>query len=200
MILLQPQKVFAGIVYVLRTGIQWTALPKERFGSPSAIHRHVLRWQAAGFFERLWRAGLLADDETSCLTWTWQRIDGSLSNAPLAQEAVGPTPTDRGKNGNKRRLVVDGRGIPLSLVVSGADTPDVSLAAETLAKRGIRRAKASAFTPQSLSGDIGSTGEAAWKAALGEGYPRLAAARRRHVCQHRRLGGDAGWLNAVIAG
>jgi len=30
--------VFEGIVYVLRTGCQWKALPKERFGSPSSIH------------------------------------------------------------------------------------------------------------------------------------------------------------------
>ncbi len=30
--------VFEGIVYVLRTGCQWKALPAERFGSASAIH------------------------------------------------------------------------------------------------------------------------------------------------------------------
>lgn len=94
---LPPRQVFAGIVYVLRTGIQWKALPKEQCGSASAIHRHFLRWQAAGFFERLWRAGPLAYDETSCIAWTWQRIDGTVSKAPLAQEAVGPNPTDRGK-------------------------------------------------------------------------------------------------------
>jgi len=94
---LPPRKVFAGIVYVLRTGIQWKALPKEQFGSPSAIHRHFLRWQAAGLFERLWRAGLLAYDKKCCLAWKWQSIDGTLSKAPLAREAVGPNPTDRGK-------------------------------------------------------------------------------------------------------
>ena len=94
---LPPRQVFAGIVYVLRTGIQWKALPTDLFGSPSALHRHFLRWQAAGFFERLWRAGLLAYDETSCIAWKWQSIDGTLSKAPLAREAVGPNPTDRGK-------------------------------------------------------------------------------------------------------
>ena len=35
---LDYRKVFEGIVYVLRTGCQWKALPKERFGSPSSIH------------------------------------------------------------------------------------------------------------------------------------------------------------------
>ncbi len=33
-----PRKIFEAILYVLRTGCQWKALPKERFGSPSAIH------------------------------------------------------------------------------------------------------------------------------------------------------------------
>lgn len=94
---LPPRQVFAGIVFVLRTGIQWKALPKERFGSPSAIHRYFLEWQADGFFERLWRAGLSEYDELLGIAWTWQSIDGSLSKAPLAQEAVGPNPTDRGK-------------------------------------------------------------------------------------------------------
>ena len=92
-----PRQVFAGIVFVLRTGIQWKALPREQFGSSSAIHRHFLRWQAAGFFETLWRAGLIEYDEMSGIAWTWQSIDGTLSKAPLAQEAVGPNPTDRGK-------------------------------------------------------------------------------------------------------
>ena len=94
---LPPRQVFAGIVFVLRTGIQWKALPKERFGSPSAIHRYFLAWQREGFFERLWQAGLMEDDEMQGIAWGWQRLDGALTNAPLAQEAVGPNPMDRGK-------------------------------------------------------------------------------------------------------
>ena len=34
-----PRLVFEAIVYVLRTGCQWKALPQERFGSASAISR-----------------------------------------------------------------------------------------------------------------------------------------------------------------
>jgi transposase len=51
------RQVFAAIVYVLRTGCQWKALPKE-FGSASAVHRHFQDWQKAGFFLKLWQAGL----------------------------------------------------------------------------------------------------------------------------------------------
>ena len=31
--------VFEAIFYVLRTGCQWKALPTERFGSASAVHK-----------------------------------------------------------------------------------------------------------------------------------------------------------------
>jgi hypothetical protein len=32
-------------------------LPKERFGSASAVHKRFLEWEKAGFFEALWSAG-----------------------------------------------------------------------------------------------------------------------------------------------
>ncbi|GAB64084.1 transposase [Candidatus Jettenia caeni] len=40
---MEARKVFEGIVYVLRTGCQWKALPKERFGSASSIHAYFLQ-------------------------------------------------------------------------------------------------------------------------------------------------------------
>ena len=89
--------IFEAIMYVLRTGCQWQALPKERFGSPSAIHTHYSRWMRAGFFVALWRAGLAEYDEMEGIAWRWQSIDGVMIKAPLAREAVGCNPTDRGK-------------------------------------------------------------------------------------------------------
>ena len=102
-----PRQVVAGIVFVLRTGIPWKALPKARFGSPSAIHRYFLEWHEAGLFEQLWQAGLMESDEMHGIAWGWQRIDGTLTKAPLAHEAVGPNPTDRGK---KREQAPPGGG------------------------------------------------------------------------------------------
>lgn len=89
--------VFEGVVYVLRTGCQWKALPHERFGSASAIHKRFLEWQKAGVFEALWKAGLAEYDDMEGIAWRWQSIDGTMLKAPLAQQAVGPNPTDRGK-------------------------------------------------------------------------------------------------------
>jgi transposase len=91
------RQVFEGIVYVLRTGCQWKALPKERFGSASSIHGYFIRWMKAGFFLSLWRAGLAEYDEMEGISWQWQSIDGAMIKAPMAREEVGRNPTDRGK-------------------------------------------------------------------------------------------------------
>lgn len=98
---LDSRKVFEGIVYVLRTGCQWKALPKERFGASSSVHTEFLRWERAGFFTALWRNGLAEYDEMEGIAWLWQSIDGAMTKAPLARESVGPNPTDRGKNGDE---------------------------------------------------------------------------------------------------
>jgi transposase len=121
-----PRLVFEGIVYVLRTGCQWKALPAERYGSASAIHARFLEWEKAGLFEALWKSGLAEYDDFEGIAWRWQSIDGAMMKAPLAQSSVGPNPTVRGKNGSKRHLLGVGRGVPLSLVATGAHRHDVS--------------------------------------------------------------------------
>lgn len=106
---LPPRQIFEAIVYVLRTGCQWKALPKERFGSASAIHTHFMRWMRKGFFVALWRAGLAEYDAMEGIAWRWQSIDGAMIKAPLALEAVGRNPTDRGK---KRKQAPPAGGRP----------------------------------------------------------------------------------------
>ena len=109
--------MFEAIVYVLRTGCQWKALPSERFGSASAVHQKFMDWSKVGFFENIWKMGLAEYDALEGIAWRWQSIDGAMFKAPLAQEAVGPNPTDRGKKweqappagGRAWRPVVDRR-------------------------------------------------------------------------------------------
>ena len=93
---MEPRKVLEAIFYVLRTGIQWKALPKT-FGAASAVHAYFLFWCEQGFFQSLWVAGLEEYDEAKGIDWTWLSGDGCMTKAPLAQEAVGKNPTDRGK-------------------------------------------------------------------------------------------------------
>lgn len=90
------RQIFSAIVYVLRTGCQWKALPRE-FGAASAIHAHFQRWHQDGFFLKLWQAGLAEYDEMEGIGWRWQSIDGAMGKAPLAKQCVGSNPTDRGK-------------------------------------------------------------------------------------------------------
>jgi transposase len=97
--------VFSAVIYVLRTGCQWKALPQERFGSASAIHKRFLEWESAGVFLRLWRAGLAEYDDMEGIAWRWQSADGAMMKAPLAQESVGANPTDRGKKWEQENVV-----------------------------------------------------------------------------------------------
>lgn len=98
---LEPRKVFEGIVFVLRTGCQWKALPKERFGSSSSVYAYFRKWEDRGFFFELWLRGLSEYDDLKGIDWKWQSVDGCMVKAPLAQESVGPNPTDRGKKWNE---------------------------------------------------------------------------------------------------
>ena len=63
----------------------------------SEAELHFQQWRRQGFFLRLWQAGLAEYDEMEGIAWEWQSLDGTQGKAPLAQEAVGNNPTDRGK-------------------------------------------------------------------------------------------------------
>ena len=97
---LDQRKVLEGIFYILRTGCQWKAVPRE-FGSGSSLHRYFQMWGKAGFFQNIWKLAIEEYDDLKGIGWKWQSVDGSMVKAPLARSAVGPNPTDRGKNGDK---------------------------------------------------------------------------------------------------
>jgi putative transposase len=97
------RRVFAAIIYVLSTGIQWNALPRE-LGASSTVHDRFQEWEQAGFFMALWQAGLEKYDEMQGIEWEWQAVDGAMTKAPLGKAATGANPTDRGKSGTKRSL------------------------------------------------------------------------------------------------
>ncbi len=125
------RRAFEAMIYVLRTGIQWNALPRE-LGASSTVHARFQEWEREGFFEKLWRAGLLEYEEIEGIEWEWQAVDGVMTKAPLGRAATGPNPTDRAKKGVKRSVLTDGNGIPLAVVVDGANRNDDKLLAATL--------------------------------------------------------------------
>ena len=93
---LDARRVFEGIVFVLRTGIQWKALPKD-YGASSSVHKYFQDWERAGVFKALWERGVEIYDRQNNVKWRWQAVDGAKIKAPLGHEAVGRNPTDRGK-------------------------------------------------------------------------------------------------------
>jgi putative transposase len=46
---------------------------------------------------------------------------GRLSGRPRGEKEAGPNPTDRAKPGYKEHLLIDGRGVPLSVVSTAAN-------------------------------------------------------------------------------
>lgn len=128
---MDDRKAFSAMIYVLRTGIQWNALPRE-MGASSTVHDRYQEWEQAGFFEELWRAGLLEYDELEGIEWEWQALDGAMTKAPLGRGATGKNPTDRAKMGTKRSMLTDGAGIPLAVAVEGANRHDSRLLVATL--------------------------------------------------------------------
>jgi putative transposase len=126
--------VFDAIVYVLRTGCQWHALPRQEYAPASTIHGVYRKWVKAGVFEQAWQVLLGYYDQQLGIDWKWQALDGAIIKAPLGGEATGKSPVDRSKSGTKRSLLCDRRGAPLSLVVTAANTHDKTVALETLDK------------------------------------------------------------------
>lgn len=76
------RKVMDGILYVLRTGCQWKAVPKE-FGSGSTCHRRFQEWERSGVFEELWAQLLARYDELRGIQWRFQSLDSVTVKAPL---------------------------------------------------------------------------------------------------------------------
>jgi putative transposase len=181
------REVFAAIVYVLRTGIQWNALPRE-LGASSTVHDRFQEWAAAGFFAALWRAGLAEYDELTGIAWEWQAVDGVMTKAPFGGDATGPHPTDRAKRGTKRSLLTDGAGIPLAVAVDGANRHDMRLLAATLDGVVVARPAPDAGC-QHLCLDAGYDYDAVREQAAARAYEPHIRSRQAEQADHARAPG-----------
>lgn len=149
-----PRRVMDAIFYVLRTGIQWKALPKT-ICSGSTAHKWFQIWRKAGVFRELWKKGLLKYDQRIGLDWEWQAMDGAMTKAPLAGEDTGPNPTDRAKSGTKRSLLTEGHGIPIAVAVAGANRTDMKMVKATLDNIAVDRPTPTPEKPQNMCMDKG---------------------------------------------
>jgi putative transposase len=131
------------------------------------------------------------------------RRDGQ---GPFWGDLVGPNPTDRGKNGVKRSLLVEAGGGPLAVVVAGANVPDFKLLAATLDAIVIERPEPSEESPHHLCLDKGyDKGEVVEQAVQSRGYrPHIRrigeekldrAGEKRYPARRRVVERTLGWLS-----
>ena len=93
---IDQRRALDGILYRLRSGVQWNYLPRE-FGDDSSVHRTFQRWVALKIFERIW-AALVADcDELGGVDWEWQAADGAMGKARFGGIRSGPIPQTEGR-------------------------------------------------------------------------------------------------------
>ncbi len=123
--------VLEGIVYRLRSGVQWNQLPR-RFGSDSTVHAWFQRFVADGVLEEIWAQLVRQCDEFGAVSWAWQAADGVMGKSRFCGGARGPNPTDRAKMGTKKSVLVEQHGGPLAVCIDGANVHDTKLLERTI--------------------------------------------------------------------
>ncbi|TWQ50086.1 IS5 family transposase [Xanthomonas vasicola] len=122
---ISDQQALNGIIYVLRTGIAWEELPGELGdGSGMTCWRRLRDWQVSGVWHRLHQVLLAERRRADKLDMRRASLDAASVAFPPGGSYTGPNPTDRGKLGSKRHLIVDRNGVPLAVCVTGANRHD----------------------------------------------------------------------------
>ncbi len=143
------------IFYVLRTGCQWEALTQTELCAKSTAHDRFAEWVEAGVFLKLWQVGVGQFDELKGIDWSWLSMDGAMTKAPLGGEKTGANRTDRGKGGVKRSLLTEGHGVPIGVVIDGANRHDMKLVRTTIEGLVVARPAPSEGRPQGMCLDKG---------------------------------------------
>jgi transposase len=162
----------------MRTGCQWNVIPRV-FGASSTIHDYFQKWVELGIFERIWELALSEYEELRGLSWKHQSLDTTSVKAPLGGKKTCRNPTDRGKLGSKRSVLVDGRGVPLSCELAAANVHDAQMVQGTLKKRTYRRPRNSQRKRMHIQLDKGYDSAAVRTTAKRNGYIPHAAKRKR---------------------
>ena len=107
---------------------QWYSLGDVAKGTGLRLGHDLLETPA-----RLARVWYLAIDSLCAIGLAWPRQSDRLVPSRRGQllgssgfwgQQTGPNPTDRAKLGSKRHLICDGRGVPLAILLTGANQND----------------------------------------------------------------------------
>ncbi len=119
----EHRKTLEGILYRMRTGIQWRDLPVE-FGRWNTVFRRFNLWSKKGILAAIFQK-LSADNDSE-----WLFIDGSIVKAhqdssgacSTVDEAIGKSVAG---NTSKIHLAVDSNGFPVYFELSGGQVHDI---------------------------------------------------------------------------
>ncbi len=166
---IDQRAVLDALIFRVRSGCQWNHLPAE-FPDDSSVHRTFQRWVRLGLLERMWAVLVESCDELGGLDWQWQSADTAMNKARMGGDKIGRNPTDRGKNGSKRSLLVEADGGPLAVVVEAANRHDTKLLEATLEAVVVERPQPTAAAPQHLCLDKAYDNPTGHKAVEGHKY------------------------------
>jgi transposase len=77
---IDQRKALDGVIYRMRSGVQWNSLPRE-FGDDASVHRTFQRWVKRGVIGRLWALLVETCEELGGVDWHWQSFDCALGKA-----------------------------------------------------------------------------------------------------------------------
>ena len=90
---IDQRKALDGVIYRMRSGVQWNHLPAE-FGDDSSVHRTFQRWVRRGVVGRLWAVLAGACGELGGVDWRWQSFDcatGKARHGGIRSDRTQPT-------------------------------------------------------------------------------------------------------------
>jgi transposase len=123
--------VFERVIAALVHGSGYERIA-DRQCSDRTIRRRVKYWSQLGMAEQVHGLAVQAYDRMIGLQLHELSVDGCITKAPCGGERAGRSPVDRGKQGLKRSVATEARGVPIGLVSAGANRHDSPLLVPTL--------------------------------------------------------------------
>ncbi len=77
---IDQRKALDGVIYRMRSGVQWNQLPRE-FGDDASVHRTFQRWLKRGVIGRLWAVLVKGCEALVGVDWELQSFDCAMGKA-----------------------------------------------------------------------------------------------------------------------
>jgi transposase len=123
--------IFEKLLQACRFNCSYEGIADSTCGATTIRGRRD-EWIKLGIFKKLKTIARESYDRIVGLELENILIDGCITKAPGGGECAGRSPVDRGKQGMKRSLMTEGKGIPLDRVLAPANRHDSVLLAGTL--------------------------------------------------------------------